>query len=300
MKKHRYNLTAALLALIFVLAYGSSLLTAFADGTDDIVLAEGQPPLTVGMVKRLISFFEWTLDGKFTDEQRVEFARECTADWKNNDQKSIETMVGLIKVSAQLAAASEEQRQQAHPQAQKMLLDALQQQPDDQTSRLLLNVYRQGQQKTPTARDSNEPAGSSSVPGELIGAWRAGSVSSTTFVNRNTGAYADPSGTQVRYRFFPDGRYEFAVLTTQSMYNCTTKLLTYKTGVVSFQGGTLTFIPKTGKFTSEDNCNRQYNYEKPAKLDRETYNWRVERDEYGVKMCLQNATTNGCAYQDKQ
>lgn len=46
----------------------------------------------------------------------------------------------------------------------------------------------------------------------------------------------------------------------------------------------------------EDNCNRQYNYEKPATLEREAYEWRIERDQYGVKLCLRNDKVNGCAY----
>ena len=78
------------------------------------------------------------------------------------------------------------------------------------------------------------------------------------------------------------------------MYNCTTRLLTYKTGRIEVQGNVLTFIPQNGKFTSEDNCNRHYNDEQPVDLTRESYNWRVERDHYGVKFCLRNVGVNGC------
>jgi hypothetical protein len=134
------------------------------------------------------------------------------------------------------------------------------------------------------------------APPVLVGTWGTGSVSSTMFVNRATGAHSTSSGTQVQYKFLPDGHYEYAALTTQSMYSCTTKLMTYKTGIVIFQGNELTFVPQSGKFTSEDNCNARWNYEKPVGLERESYRWRVERDEYGQKMCLQNATVNGCAY----
>jgi hypothetical protein len=134
------------------------------------------------------------------------------------------------------------------------------------------------------------------APPVLVGTWGTGTVSSTMFMNRATGAYSSPSGTQVQYKFLPDGHYEHAALTTQSMYSCTTRLLTFKTGIVVYQGHELTFVPQSGKFTSEDNCNARFNYEKPVSLERESYRWRVERDQYGEKMCLQNATINGCAY----
>lgn len=129
-----------------------------------------------------------------------------------------------------------------------------------------------------------------------MGTWGTGSVSSTAYRDRATGAYSDPSGTQVQYKFLPNGRYEYAALTTQSFYSCTTKLFTYKTGVVVYRGDVLLLVPQSGKFTSQDNCNAQYNYEKPVTLDRETYRWRVEQDQYGVKVCLQNDKVNGCAY----
>jgi hypothetical protein len=134
------------------------------------------------------------------------------------------------------------------------------------------------------------------TPAALIGTWGAGHVSPMMFVNRATGSYSDPSGTQVQYKFLPQGRYEYSALTTQSMYSCTTRLLTFKTGVVIYRGDELTFVPQTSKFTSQNTCNAQYNYEKPASTDRETYRWRIERDEYGQKMCLQSDKVNGCAY----
>jgi len=134
------------------------------------------------------------------------------------------------------------------------------------------------------------------APHSLVGAWGTGSTSSTMFMNRATGSYSAPSGTQVQYKFLPDGRYEYAALTTQSMYSCTSRFLTFKTGIIVYQGNELTFVPQSGKFTSEDNCNPRFNYEKPVGLERESYRWRVERDQYGEKMCLQNATINGCAY----
>src|SRR5436190_21809714 len=64
----------------------------------------------------------------------------------------------------------------------------------------------------------------------------------------------------------------------------------------AYQGDILTFVPETNKFTSEDSCVAKNNYQKPTGMNCETYRWRVERDEYGVKMCLAGEGVNGCAY----
>ena len=31
-------------------------------------------------------------------------------------------------------------------------------------------------------------------------------------------------------------------------------------------------------------------------MDRETFQWSIQQDQYGTKLCLRNATINGCAY----
>ncbi len=271
---------------------------------EDRALAQGEPPLTQGAVNRLIGFFEWALDIRLNRAERAEFQRQRIAEWRNNDAESVKNVMGFLEIEKQLQTLDADRRSQVQGEIRRGLLTELDKNPNDETSRLLLAAHRRshGADSAGTevaAGDEPGPAprgGSGGVPAELVGTWQIGRTSGTMFRDRTTGGFSAPSGDQVRYRILPDGRYEYAGLSTQSMYNCTTRLMMYMTGRVSVRGGSLTFIPDTGKFTSEDNCNRQFNYEKPLPLTRETYNWRIERDQGGLKFCLQNATVNGCAY----
>jgi hypothetical protein len=225
------------------------------------------------------------------------------ANWQSGSAKSIQDSVGLTKIASQVVTMPADQRRMAQPQFQSELLKSIQGNSDP-ASQLLLTVYREsheGQRASAADQGSSTTpgvakGGGEGAPSALVGTWQTGSSSSTTYVNRTTGAYSDPSGTQVMFKIFGDGHYEYAALTQQSIYNCTTKLFTYKTGRIAVEGATLTFIPTSGKFMSSDNCNARYNYEKPAQLDRETYNWSTQHDEYGEKLCLRNDKVNGCAY----
>lgn len=134
------------------------------------------------------------------------------------------------------------------------------------------------------------------VPDKLVGTWTTGSSSNIIYQDTTTGGYSDPSGTQVMYKIKSNGSYEYASLTVQSMYSCTTKLMLYQTGYVRINGSQITFVPTGGKFTSQDNCNQRFNYEKPANLEQTNYKWNIEKDEYGEKICLQNGDVSGCAY----
>ena len=134
------------------------------------------------------------------------------------------------------------------------------------------------------------------LPAQFVGKWMTGNSSDLALQNSQTGTSTKASGIQVLYSIYPNGRYEYATRETHTMYRCESVISLYKTGHIEMNGSQISFVPESGKFTSEDNCNRQYNYTKPAKLDPETYNASVQRDEYGTKLCLQGNGVNGCAY----
>lgn len=271
---------------------------------EDRMLAQGEPPLTQVAADRLIGFFEWALDIRFTRAERAEFQRQRIAEWRSNDAESVKNVMAILEIEGRLQSLDADRRRQAQVEIQRNLLAELGKNPNDETSRLLLAAHRRSHGANSAsaigaAGDETDRAargGYGGVPTDLVGTWLIGSTSGTTFRDRTTGEFSAPSGDQVSYHILPDGRYEYAGLATQSMYGCTTRLMTYMTGRVSVRGASLTFIPETGKFTSEDNCNRKYNYEKRLPLTPETYNWRIERDQRGLKFCLQNAGVNGCAY----
>jgi hypothetical protein len=125
-----------------------------------------------------------------------------------------------------------------------------------------------------------------SFPGELIGEWKSSHSSSTLYVNPNTGSYNGPSGDRMHYRFFPDGHYIEAGLIQSSLYNCTTQVYGYKTGVYRVEGSNLILDEKTYTLTSKDNCHREWNYEKHPPLHKKTFQWRLEQGQSGLKLVM--------------
>lgn len=268
------------------------------------ILAQGNPPLTESAFARLTDMFEFSLDAHFSNEQLTELKRQIIAQWKT-EAKAPESYTKLLEIYEKVQTMDENNRREAQSQFQTALLNEVKKNLNNERNRLLLAVYNQAHgvdtNETNAANYENDPSQTRGtdggiIPGELVGKWQAGSVSSTNYTNSATGASTNGGGTQVMYTFFPDGRFEYASLYSLTSYSCTTNTLLYKTGHVKINGSSFTLVPEDGKFTSEDNCNRQYNYEKPAKLDRETFNWSVQRDEYGTKLCLQNSSVHGCAY----
>ena len=259
------------------------------------------PRYTQQLADQITGFFEWALRAHFTKAERAKFQQQLAALWASNDQKAINNFVSTLKMREQLNARTPAEQSAVREKFEAALVEELRKQSSDEMSQLLLAAYEEARrldQVSSGPLPQPNTSAASALPANLVGEWHTGSVSSVNYVSPG-GSYAPPSGTQVTYKLFPDGHYEYAGLTQQSMYNCTTKLFLYKVGVVSTQGNVLTFTDKDGSFTSEDNCNKQYNYKKPAKLEQTTYQWRIERDQYGEKLCLVNSATNGCAYRQK-
>jgi len=53
---------------------------------DDEIIAQGNPPLTLGRVDKFVEFFEWALDSRFTKSQRTLFTARLVEIWEKRDQ----------------------------------------------------------------------------------------------------------------------------------------------------------------------------------------------------------------------
>lgn len=279
-----------LFVLILSLVISGSI---FAQGGDR-VLADGNPPLMQSTVDQLIDFFEFGLHGKFTPQQRAQFQQQQIASWQ--DAKERENAATIVDMRSKLMGLDDQKLVQAQSTIEKYLVGEIEKQPNDPTSKILKQVYESGKLSAVSSGPITASVNSGGDVSALLGTWGTGSVSAVNYTNSVTGSSTNGGGTQVQYTFKPGGRYEYASLTTSTLYNCSMKFGTYKAGIVSIQGGVLTFVPQTATFTSEDSCVAKNNYKKPADLNRETFNWSIQRDEYGTKLCLQNQSINGCAY----
>src|SRR4029453_1555964 len=91
---------------------------------EDEVIAQGNPPLTVGRVDQLAEFFEWALDAKFKKSQRTLFTARLVEIWEKRDQSSIDAFTNMRKSYDGLANVTPQQRNEARGRVQTILLDA--------------------------------------------------------------------------------------------------------------------------------------------------------------------------------
>jgi len=126
-------------------------------------------------------------------------------------------------------------------------------------------------------------------PSVLVGSWTSnGYVSSTDFVDPATGAYAPTSGSIDKLTFAADGSFHHSNLDQSSLYSCTISLFWDAKGSATASTGTLLLTPSWSTETGRDSCNASpsHNYVKAHSLEPQTYYWRVDSYQRGVKLCL--------------
>jgi hypothetical protein len=270
---------------------------------DDEVLAQGNPPLTLGLVDKFAEFFEWALDSRFTKSHRTLFTARLVEVWEKRDQSSIDGFINMRKHYDSLANATPEQRNEAQRRVQTVLLDAFVGPSADRLSDLLLEVYKAshpGVVIAPKQQPGVNAAPTARVPAELVGEWIARRGSGSSYINPNTGQTGGTNATIDSYKIFVDGTYEHTIFVQSSLYNCTLTTVGRDTGPITVQASTFSLTPRPATLETKNSCNPGLNEKKPDTVNPETFDWRIQRNEYGLELCLQRRRDGASACYQKQ
>lgn len=282
-----FNKVLLIRFLIFAgLAIFAGAALAQKQASGDRIVVSGEYSLKQSDIERLTEFYEWLLDKKFTPAQRrkyqaliVEQAKARVEDAK----AATEIVEGFNRISS----AGAEQREQGRRQILPGIISVMESE-DTEISRLLLEVYRGGQnaaKKDFPADDSgnNDLSGAVKVA-DLAGLWSTSSVSGERYKSLVTGELSDPSGSIIEYQISPNGAIKHVGYLSMTTYSCTTKLFISRTGRVSISGSNITFDFAPGKRMYQT-CSQSASRNDTLPAERKTYPFRLERDEYGVKLC---------------
>jgi hypothetical protein len=128
--------------------------------------------------------------------------------------------------------------------------------------------------------------GASPVPARLQGDWQMTEGSGSVYRDPGTGTQSVPTINVYAYLILPDGAYHHAALLTSTRSDCTMQIFVFETGVLEVNGDRIVFEDRKARLTSKDNCRPEFNYEKPGKLSRSAFRWRLEQDGDGDVLIL--------------
>ena len=127
------------------------------------------------------------------------------------------------------------------------------------------------------------------VPASLLGDWQMTEGSGSSYRNPDTGTQSAPNVNVYAYRIQADGSYQHAALLTSTLQDCTMQIFGFEAGVLEVEGDRIVFEDREAKLTSKDNCRPEFNYEKPGKLSRTAFRWRLEHGADGDILVLRGS-----------
>jgi hypothetical protein len=283
--------------IIFLLALSG--VYTNAQSKADKILAKGKPPLTQVLVNNMQFFFEWVLDGKFKKADQDTLTQLLIAEWKSGRQSEIDETLKLMAVPGNLDKLTPDIQKALHDTIQAGLIGQIQKDPDDKLLKLLAQVHKSADVLNQTSSGVIPPRNSPSptvIALNLAGEWLYRISGSNITFTDGAGGYASPSGELSGYKLKSDGTYEHGYMLSSSLYSCNTRIFGFETGTWWVDGDKLVFKDKTATLTSTDNCHKEWNYEKKRELGYYYYQFRLERDEYGLKIVFLKSDGNRDEY----
>jgi hypothetical protein len=264
------------------------------------VLVQGNPPLTARLVDQITEFFEWVFEVKLNSKQRTELVLSLMATWQAPDQSGIDAFVNARKLFDNLATESQQRRIEERDRIRAILLESYGDKPPDPLWQMLISAYKDTH---PTVMgkpgDVRPGARLTAIPAELVGEWITRRGSGTSYSNAQTGQSGPPNATVASYKIFANGTYEHGMQMQSALYGCSTTIFGRETGIITVATSTFTITPRSGTLDYKSSCSPSMNSNKPTTFPPETMSWRIERGEYGLKLCLQNAKGDSACF-DKQ
>jgi hypothetical protein len=252
---------------------------------DERILVDGNPPLKKSDVDELIKFFEWLFEVSFDGEQRAEFQRLAVKEWKTGE-KAVKGMTDIIVGHRKFSQVAEAQRERIRQELLPQIVASFKTEQSE-VNVFLSQIYQNGagDSASQTGEHTIESGGSATLA-DLVGTWSTSGVAGERYKNSITGELSDAGGTMIEYIISPNGNIKYTGYLSNTIYSCTTKLFVTKTGKVSVSGSKITFNYSSGERDYQNTCNSSSNHSKKIPAEKVTRPFAIERDEYGLKLCM--------------
>jgi hypothetical protein len=280
-----------LLALCVATFIGAPCDVSAQDGADKILVA-GKTPFKQSEVNKLIEFYEWAFEARFTSDERQLF-RELSVEYYRQDPKAARKNSDVLieahaKIRAEDRAAQAKMREMFNEDFVKDLRAGA-----DLASRLLLGIYERRQngdggdngekivEVLPSKEDlrdaeKSKPSNGSTDAQKLVGRWKhSGGLGGS---DDGTGKTRYNNGNDVIFEFFADGTMRFTNdKNTLSITQCRITEITKIPGTYSVSGDQLTLNLGTGTSVGTSSCERGGNFKKSLAASSLTKKFVVKR-----------------------
>lgn len=212
---------------------------------------------------RIIPYYEWLFETKFTSGQRDEYRQIKTADFQKDlagEKKSADDLIGNYNV---IKSKTESEQVRVRGLVMNTFINDLRGMAGNQEAELLLSVYDAKQAEESRMADANGTGNISAYTGK----WAWARTGSGVVIG---GIYAGGNGSRYTYEFSPNGSVRFTGILNVMQGGCSQEVFQVRDGRASVSGNNLTINWGPEKFSRKFSCDAANDYTKtiPAKVEK--------------------------------
>ena len=138
---------------VFLLTYFFLVIIGFNTKTfsqdKEVVLVNGNPPLTQLMVGKTIVLLDWMLDLKLTKQQELQIKDILVASWKQNSKEKIKSTTDIIELYEEIFLLSESERNKIKEKLKPRITENLFKESNDELSKIIITAYNSSHAASP-------------------------------------------------------------------------------------------------------------------------------------------------------
>jgi hypothetical protein len=285
MNKLKYLLLVALCAV----SLGAGLNVA-AQTSDKVLVSAGGKTLRQSDINKLVQFYEWAFETKFSADERRRYAEYTTQEFRANPSDERASIDDIVETLPKILAASED----VQAETRRKFLDAFLSQArakQDENSQMLVGIYDAAHggndSNTAAQTDSNDNSDTQSGVGNIAaiaGKWVWARSGSSTY--SAGGGYMGSNGSRFTYQFLANGAVEYTGIMNVMTAGCNMQVFRSMKGKASLNGSTLTINWGPAAFSRADSCSPSKDYKKTLPAETETFQVKFKTDYGQRQLCL--------------
>jgi hypothetical protein len=287
MNKLKYFLCAAWCAFLVGAAVNVP-----AQTSDKVLVSAGGKQLRQTDVNKLVQFYEWAFETKFSADERRRYAEYTAQEFRANPAGERASIDDIVETLPKILAADED----VQAGTRRRFLEAFLPEArgkSDENSQMLVAIYdaaHGGNDQTSAQNDSNDnlPSndaveGVGNISG-LVGKWVWGRSGSSTY--SAGGGYMGSNGSRFTYQFNANGTVEYTGIMNVMTAGCNMQVFKSMKGKASLSGTTLTVNWAPAAFSRADSCSPSKDYKKTLPAETETFQVKFKTDYGQRQLCL--------------
>jgi hypothetical protein len=271
---------------------------------EKVLLSTGGKQLKQSDVNKMIEFYEWVFEAKFSADERARFAEYTAREFRANPANARKTIDDIVGVLPKFQAASEDVQAKTRKDFLDVFLSEARKNTDE-NSQMLIGIYEAahgGNDSDAAENKANENAPVNNADegvgniSAIVGNWVWGSSGSSTY--SSGGSYIGSNGSRHTYQFNPNGTVEYTGIMNVMTAGCRMQVFRSAKGRASLSGNTLTINWSPAAFSRADSCSPSKDYKKTLPAETETFQVKFKTD-YGQRQLCMTGKDETCYSPEK-